>query len=168
MNSSERFVWAENLTQLVMHQPVEETSTIETALPTEPENEIITEIEENPFETTKSQTEIEENLPEATNSHTEIEIDDPSLHIIERLSSQQIQELTDDISNLLKIDFHEDEQFSFIQTRSSMNRSNTKILEEGKASQFVCSKCALTFTDAQQLSLHFARIHIYKSKRNSL
>lgn len=154
MNSSERFVWAENLTQLVMHQPVEESSTIETALPTEPENEIITEIEENPFE--------------ATNSHTEIEIDDPSLHIIERLSSQQIQELTEDISNLLKIDFHEDEQFSFIQTRSSMNRSNTKILEEGKASQFVCSKCALTFTDAQQLSLHFARIHIYKSKRNSL
>ena len=116
INSSERFLWAENLTKLVINQPDEEATIetiVETPQPTEPENEVITEIEEA------------NNLPIP-------KIDDPSLEIIERLTCQQIQELTEDISNLLKIDLNEDEQFSFIQTRSTVNRSNTKMLEGGK------------------------------------
>lgn len=144
---NERFLWSENLTKLRMHQPVEDeiTTIMETPIP---EFEMIPMLEEDP---------------------AKIKINDIEIDIIETLSSQQMQELTEDISSLLTIDFHENEQFRFIERSARKStRSITKILPDGSNQQFSCTKCALKFNDAQKLSLHFARIHIYRHKRNSL
>lgn len=162
-NSIERFLWSENLSKLRVHQPVEDeiATTIETIIETpilqENEMDILQQIEEVPVM-------IENPLNVKNNEKIERKID--------KLSCQQIEELTGEISNLLNIEFHENEQFRFIRrlTRNSntITKSNIKNSSDNSTNQFSCTKCALKFSDAQQLSLHFARIHIYRSKRNSL
>lgn len=149
--SSERFLWSENLKELKTDQQEQEIETImETPLHI-PEASI-------PIEA------VAEDIPPNIQFNEDL---------IDNLTNDQLKELTKEITKLMSIDLQEEEQFTFIATRSARKSTTTitrtktpSINNSGQV--FSCNKCNSVFPDAQMLSLHFARMHIYKTKRNSL
>jgi hypothetical protein len=140
--SNERFFWVENLTEIRKYQPIEdEVLTIETmanlenAQPPVPEN-------------------VEIPLIVSNENH--------DYDFIDKLSSYQLREMTNEVAKLLTNDFFESEQFQVIRAKVA-KKSTTTLPMNASSSKFLqCNKCKARFPDHSKLTAHRHAAHTIK------
>lgn len=147
IQSNERFLWVENLRELRKYQPIEdEVLTIETIEPMIEEPPVVPEIKE-----------IAPNYKISPD-------DNHSLDFIEKLTHDQLKEMTDEVTKLLANEIFESEQFQFIKARvakkSTTTLPNTPNPAHRASPRFVaCRKCNVKFPDYKKLMIHKRNAH---------
>lgn len=145
IGSGERFIWAENLRELRKYQPIEdEVTTIETV-----------EMENQPDV-------IPESIEKTPNPP--IHVDNHNYDFIDKLSYNQLKEMTDEVAKLLTNDFFESEQFQFIKAKVAKKSTTTVPIPVTVTSNqlFHCAKCKAKFPDQRKLRTH--RWHSHNRK----